>query len=97
MTVQCLLQAVEGIGVTALREMAASQDVQGVAHAVRIVDLGEDAACLQQVVDALSGTIEVEQRRSEIDQGDALRERVADLPAQVQDTPQHVKRLLRAP
>ena len=46
---------------------------------------------------ASSAPVKVEQRPAQVDQGDALAVPVADLPVQVQGTPQQVKSLIRPP
>jgi hypothetical protein len=90
------LQAIEGFRVASEGEIAAPQDVQGVPHAVRVIDLFEGVLGLPQVVDSLPGPAKVKQRPSQAPQCDAFAELVADRAVQFQGTPVQVKGLVRA-
>jgi len=71
--------------------------VQGVARAVQITDLSEGPPGLQERVDGLPRAVEVEQRPSHVDQGDAFSVPISHLVVQLQRAPVQVKSLGRPP
>src|SRR2546430_10033502 len=70
--------------------------MQGVAGAFQMIELGKDLLRFQEEANGLRGTVEVKQRRTQVDQRHAFAVAVADLAVQLQRAPVQLDGLLRS-
>ena len=78
----------------AQRQVAAAQDVQGVARAVQESRLSRKVLGFQKVVDGLPGAVKIKQCRPQADQRNSFAVPVTRLTVQLQRPPMQVKSVL---